>query len=101
MNIASRGVQGCGFSTTVHPPARAGADFTVYNINGKLNGVIAPTTPTGSRNRALPLTPVWPAVGASASTHLKVCSAMSAFDFHMPIEPPACTKSRMNPAAPV
>jgi hypothetical protein len=32
----------------VLPAARAGANFDVLRINGKLNGVIAPTTPMGS-----------------------------------------------------
>ena len=35
--------------TTVLPAARAGAIFQVASRSGKLNGVIAPTTPSGSR----------------------------------------------------
>src|SRR3954462_463558 len=39
-----------GLMTTVLPQARAGAIFHVESISGKFHGVIAPTTPTGSRN---------------------------------------------------
>ena len=36
--------------TTVFPAASAGAIFQVASSSGKLNGVIAPTTPSGSRS---------------------------------------------------
>ena len=38
-----------GLITTVHPAARAGATFQVISSSGEFHGVIAATTPTGSR----------------------------------------------------
>src|SRR3954453_9894109 len=38
-----------GLMTTVLPHASAGAIFQTASISGKFHGVIAPTTPTGSR----------------------------------------------------
>src|SRR5688572_14032565 len=38
-----------GLMTTVLPQASAGAIFQTASISGKFHGVIAPTTPTGSR----------------------------------------------------
>ena len=47
---AVNGVAGAGLSTTVQPTASAGATFHEANSNGKSpRGMIAPTTPTGSR----------------------------------------------------
>src|SRR5436190_1155682 len=45
---ASSGVNGDGFSTTVFPIASAGTTFDRLRYSGKLNGVIAATTPIGS-----------------------------------------------------
>ena len=41
------GVCSLGLSTTVHPAASAGAVLRVIIANGKFQGVMAPTTPTG------------------------------------------------------
>ena len=49
MNVALHGVSGAGLSTTVLPAANAGVIFERFSMNGKFHGVIAPTTPTGSR----------------------------------------------------
>src|SRR5512138_1068795 len=38
-----------GLTTTALPHASAGAIFHTASISGKFHGVIAPTTPTGSR----------------------------------------------------
>jgi hypothetical protein len=38
-----------GFTTTVQPAASAGATFQVISSRGEFHGVIAATTPTGSR----------------------------------------------------
>ena len=46
---AVRGVSSAGFSTTVLPAASAGASFQEAIVRGKFQGVISPTTPTGSR----------------------------------------------------
>ena len=40
-------MNGDGLSTTVFPAASAGPTFHTLRKNGKLNGVIAATTPTG------------------------------------------------------
>lgn len=37
-----------GFSTTVQPTASAGAILVMHTFNGAFQGVMAPTTPTGS-----------------------------------------------------
>ena len=46
---AVRGVTDAGLRTTVFPRERAGAIFHMAWSSGKFQGVIAPTTPTGSR----------------------------------------------------
>ena len=38
-----------GFTTNVQPAARPGASLNVISSSGEFHGVIAPTTPTGSR----------------------------------------------------
>ena len=42
------GVSSAGFRTIVFPQARAGASFQIAMFSGKFQGVMAPTTPTGS-----------------------------------------------------
>src|ERR1700728_789500 len=102
MKNASSGGQGWGLSTTVQPAASAGATLTVFSMNGKLNGVIAPTTPTGSRAITLPDIPVGPPVGApTASPHSSTCPTCAAFDRYMPIDPNPWMASVMNPTEPV
>ncbi len=47
-----KGVSGAsseGFNTTVQPVAKAGAIFQIEAAVGAFQGIIAPTTPTGSR----------------------------------------------------
>ena len=46
---AVSGVSSAGFSTTVLPAASAGPSFQEAIVSGKFQGVISPTTPTGSR----------------------------------------------------
>ena len=50
-NIAppTTGVCGSGFRTTALPSARAGATTRMPSTLGEFHGVIAPTTPTGTR----------------------------------------------------
>ena len=43
------GVNSAGFKITVHPAARAGVNFNMAKIRGEFQGMIAPTTPIGSR----------------------------------------------------
>ncbi len=47
---AESGVWPAGFSTTAQPAARAGAILCATRFMGKLNGLIAPTTPIGTRS---------------------------------------------------
>ena len=47
---AVSGVSEAGFRTTVFPAASAGAIFQEASRNGKFQGTIAPTTPTGWRS---------------------------------------------------
>ena len=49
MISADSGVSPAGLWTMVLPAMRAGAIFELDRISGKLNGVIATTTPSGSR----------------------------------------------------
>ncbi len=49
MNSALSEVSAAGLWTTVFPAASAGAIFVLDRTSGKLNGVMAATTPTGSR----------------------------------------------------
>ena len=47
---AVSGVRDAGFRITAFPQASAGAIFHIACSRGKFHGVIAPTTPTGSRS---------------------------------------------------
>ncbi len=47
---ALSGATSLGLSTTVQPAASAGATFAAIWCSGKFHGVMAPTTPTGSRS---------------------------------------------------
>ena len=49
--IADSGVCDAGFSTTGQPAAIAGATLWATRLSGKLNGLIAPTTPIGHAQR--------------------------------------------------
>ena len=64
--IAEMGVCDAGFSTTGHPAAMAGAILWATRFSGKLNGLMAPTTPTG-RRRVKPSLPS-PTSDASSGT---------------------------------
>ncbi len=48
-SAAHHGVSGAGFSTTVFPAASAGPSLAKLIWCGKFHGVMAPTTPNGSR----------------------------------------------------
>ena len=48
-SAAHHGVSGAGFSTTVLPAASAGPSLAKLIWCGKFHGVMAPTTPNGSR----------------------------------------------------
>src|SRR5204862_5616533 len=63
---ADNGVWLAGFSTTAHPAASAGATLWPTRLSGKLNGLMAPITPIGTR-RVKPTFPS-PALDASIGT---------------------------------
>ncbi len=50
-STAVRGVVDAGFSTTEFPAARAGPTLWATRFKGKLKGVMAATTPTGTRTQ--------------------------------------------------
>jgi hypothetical protein len=56
---AVSGVSSAGLRTTVLPAARAGASFQAAIVSGKFQGVMSPTTPSGSRT----VSPTPPATG--------------------------------------
>src|SRR5207249_2311455 len=60
---ADNGVNVGGFITTALPAAMAGATLCAIKFNGKLNGLIATTTPHGTRN----VNPNFPAPPGDAS----------------------------------
>jgi hypothetical protein len=49
-HAVARILSSAGLSTTVHPAASAGAIFATSIASGKLQGVMEPTTPMGSRS---------------------------------------------------
>src|SRR5690606_28304049 len=71
-----RGVFEAGLSTTGQPAAMAGPTLWATRLSGKLKGVIAPTTPTGTR-KAKPRRP-WPEAVASMGTISPVSRRASA-----------------------
>ena len=62
--MAESGVWLAGFSTTGQPAAMAGATLWATRLSGKLNGVMAPTTPIGTRR----VKPSLPSPGCDASS---------------------------------
>jgi hypothetical protein len=74
---AESGVWLAGFSTTAQPAARAGAILCATRFSGKLNGLMAPTTPMGSRRviASLP-SPAWEAsIGIVSPVSLRASTA--------------------------
>ena len=74
---AESGVWPAGLSTTAQPAASAGAILCATRLSGKLNGLIAPTTPIGSRsvNASLP-SPAWAAsMGTTSPASLRASTA--------------------------
>ena len=64
------GVWPAGFSTTAQPAAIAGASLCATRLSGKLNGLMAPTTPIGTRsvNATLPSAPGAASSGITSPT---------------------------------
>ena len=74
---ADSGVWPAGLSTTAQPAASAGAILCATRLSGKLNGLIAPTIPIGSRsvNASLP-SPAWAAsMGTTSPASLRASTA--------------------------
>ena len=69
------GVSGAGFRTTVLPSASAGATTRKPSTTGKFHGVIAATTPTGTRWMRLSLPVLWE--GSTSAVARDVSAAAS------------------------
>ena len=89
--IAESGVWLAGFSTTGQPAAIAGASLCATRLSGKLNGLIAPTTPIGTRrvNASLPS----PAALASIGT-MSPASVRAATAANVNVETARCASTR-------
>ncbi len=74
---AESGVCEAGLSTTAHPAARAGAILCATRLSGKLNGLIAPTTPIGTRivNASLPSPACEASIGTTSPASLRASTA--------------------------
>ena len=78
---AESGVCAAGFRTTAHPAASAGASLCATRLSGKLNGVIAPTTPS-RRRRVKPSFPSparVPSIGTISPASLRASAAATVY----------------------
>ena len=75
--MAERGVCVAGLSTTGHPAAMAGASLWATRFSGKLNGLMAPTTPTGTRrvNASLPSPTLLDSIGTTSPESRRASTA--------------------------
>ncbi len=73
------GVCGAGFMTTVFPSAIAGAITRIPRTNGKFHGVIAPTTPTGTRWTRLSLPGLWDGTTSAVAREVSPAASQSSF----------------------
>ena len=75
--IADSGVWLAGFSTTGQPAAIAGASLWATRLSGKLNGLIAPTTPIGIRsvNASLPSPAALASIGTISPASVRAATA--------------------------
>ena len=71
------GVCDAGLSTTGHPAAIAGATLCDTRLRGKLNGLIAPTTPIGTRsvNASLPTPASFASIGIMSPVSVRASTA--------------------------
>ncbi len=78
---AESGVWLAGLRTTAQPAASEGAILCATRLSGKLNGLIAPTIPIGSRrvNASLP-SPAWDAsIGTISPASLRASTAANVY----------------------
>ena len=90
---ADRGVDEAGFSTTGQPAAIAGASLWHTRFRGKLNGEMAPTTPTGSRRMipSLPAPAPLDSIGTTSPARLRASTAAKVrVSTHRAASPRAC-----------
>ena len=75
---AESGVCEAGLRTTAQPAASAGASLCATRLSGKLNGEIAPTTPTGSRrvNASLPAPACEASIGTISPASVRAWTAL-------------------------
>ena len=97
--MAEKGVWLAGLSTTGQPAAIAGATLWATRFSGKLKGLMAPTTPTGTRR----VKPSFPSPGAAASSGIispASLRASTAANWNVPTARSASTRAvRMGLAA--
>ena len=78
---AERGVWLAGLRTTAHPAAKAGASLCATRLSGKLNGLIAPTTPIGCRsvNASFPSPARAASIGTISPASLRASTAANVY----------------------
>ena len=78
---ADSGVCDAGFSTTAQPAANAGASLCATRLSGKLNGLIAPTTPIGSRsaNASFPSPACAASIGTISPPSFRASTALNVY----------------------
>ena len=64
-----RGVTSDGFRITVFPAASIGASFCASSVTGEFQGVMAATTPTGSRSVIVQYSPLGGVTSDSNVSH--------------------------------
>ncbi len=74
------GVCDAGLSTTGHPAAIAGASLWLTRFSGKLNGLIAPTTPMGTRSvkPSLPMPATFASIAIISPVSVRASTAANA-----------------------
>ena len=90
--IALNGVCPAGLSTTGHPAAIAGATLCTTRLSGKLNGLIAPTTPIGTRI-VKPTLPTPLGMASSGTTSPAIVRASAAENWIVPTARSASTRA--------
>ena len=80
-NSAESGVWLAGFRTTAQPAASAGASLCATRLSGKLNGLIAPTTPIGrlSVNASLPSPACEASIGTISPASVRASTAANVY----------------------
>ena len=91
------GVAVAGLSTTAQPAASAGAILCATRLSGKLNGLIAPTTPIGTRRvkASLPSPACEASIGTTSPASFRAWTAAIRVGGHRPRRLDACGLQRL------